>query len=424
VISEGQTLDGTYHLRRLVSEGGMGAVYEATHARLAGRYAIKVLLRSLADNVDAQALFDREARITSLLQHPNVVQVIDHNTTDDGTAYLVMEYLSGESLAGRLARVGALPVPEVVDIVDQIAAGLAAAHAHGIVHRDLKPDNVFLVPIEGRDSDLVKILDFGISKANWGMEPMDKGIFGTPEYMAPEQLEGRAADVDNASDQFALAVIAYELLTACNPGMASRVLAPTGLPGQLDSVLARALARSNDDRFPTVMDFAAAFRAAALPPPVVLVTPMPVFAAEVAARAPRRSRPPSWGRRVGLSVAAGLAATLFFGVKPPASVSGSRPAVSVAPSVAEPSVVEPSVAEPSVAEPLAPEPPAPIMATTDAPEVDARRLEHRPTASRARTARRVYASPAVHTRSAPAPAPQLAVDEDATLPMSETVGAY
>ncbi len=175
MISEGQTLDGTYHLQRLVSEGGMGAVYEATHARLAGRYAIKVLLRSLADNADAQALFDREARITSLLQHPNVVQVIDHNTTEDGTAYLVMEYLSGESLAGRLARVGALPVPEVVDIVDQIAAGLTAAHAHGIVHRDLKPDNVYLVPIEGRDSDLVKILDFGISKASWGCRAHGQG---------------------------------------------------------------------------------------------------------------------------------------------------------------------------------------------------------------------------------------------------------
>src|SRR5688572_434329 len=191
----------------------MGAVYEATHARLAGRYAIKVLLHSLADNADAQALFDREARITSLLQHPNVVQVIDHNTTADGTAYLVMEYLCGESLAERLARVGALAAPAVVDIVDQLAAGLAAAHAHGIVHRDLKPDNIVLVPVEGRDSELVKILDFGISKASWGVEAADRMIFGTPDYMAPEQIEGRTADVDSASDQFALAVIAYEMLT-------------------------------------------------------------------------------------------------------------------------------------------------------------------------------------------------------------------
>src|SRR5262247_2144616 len=147
---EGQALDGTYQLTRLVGEGGMGAVYEATHARLAGRYAIKVLLRALSDSPEARACFDREARITSLLQHPNIVQVIDHNSTVDGTSYLVMEYLAGESLGARLAREGRLAVSAVVDIVDQIAAGLAAAHARGIVHRDLKPDNIFLVPVAGR----------------------------------------------------------------------------------------------------------------------------------------------------------------------------------------------------------------------------------------------------------------------------------
>jgi serine/threonine-protein kinase len=191
----------------------MGVVYEATHARLAGRYAIKVLLRELSANPDLRARFDREAKITSLVQHPNVVQVIDHNSTADGTSYLVMEYLSGESLAARLSRVGRLPAAEVVDIVDQLAAGLAAAHARGIVHRDLKPDNIFLVPVEGRATDLVKILDFGISKVSWGRDAIDREICGTPQYMAPEQVEGRAGDVDVTTDQWALAVIAYELLT-------------------------------------------------------------------------------------------------------------------------------------------------------------------------------------------------------------------
>ena len=137
MVSEGQTLDGTYRLLRLVGEGGMGTVYEATHARLAGRYAIKVLLRELSDRPEIRARFDREARITSLLQHPNVVQVIDHNTAPDGTEYLVMEYLAGDSLSQRLAREGRLSLDAVVDIIDQIAAGLSAAHAHGIVHRDL-----------------------------------------------------------------------------------------------------------------------------------------------------------------------------------------------------------------------------------------------------------------------------------------------
>ena len=107
----------------------MGVVYEATHARLAGRYAIKVLTLRLAESPEGIAQFDREARITSLLQHPNIVQVIDHNTTPDGTEYLVMEYLAGESLSQRLAARGSLPLDTVVGIVDQIAAGLSAAHA-------------------------------------------------------------------------------------------------------------------------------------------------------------------------------------------------------------------------------------------------------------------------------------------------------
>jgi serine/threonine protein kinase len=249
LLAEGQTLDGTYRLLRQIGEGGMGEVYEATHARLAGRYAIKVLLRDLTHNPDAVARFDREARVTSLLQHPNVVQVIDHNTSSDGTEYLVMEYLDGESLAQRAAR-GRLRVREVVSIVDQLAAGLAAAHAHGIVHRDLKPDNIFLVRVEGREGPLVKILDFGISKISGGAHTQNQQICGTPQYMAPEQVEARTTEIGGGTDQFALAVIAYELLTGRNPFMAENlamifervlrgVAAPSGLGRPVDAVLAR-----------------------------------------------------------------------------------------------------------------------------------------------------------------------------------------
>ena len=415
MIAEGQTLDETYHLQRLVGEGGMGAVYEATHARLAGRYAIKVLLQSLADNADAQALFDREARITSLLQHPNVVQVIDHNTTADGTAYLVMEYLSGESLAARLARVGALSLPAVVDIVEQLAAGLAAAHAHGIVHRDLKPGNIVLVPVEGRASELVKILDFGISKANWSGEAADKGIFGTPAYMAPEQIEGRAADVNGATDQFALAVIAYEMLTGRNPEMIGRVTPPTGLPGQLDAVVGRALARSNAARFSSVTEFAAAFRAASL---TLVLTPVPAsFAlaspAEVAPRVRRGARRPHWAMRVGLGVVAGVAATLLFRAEPPARPSSSYAA----------RVVMPSIAQAPAPAPM----PAPIFAATAAPEIalsEPTAAPPPPSATQARSSRRVRPTPAVQHRRASPPSPVLMPDEDATLPMSDAVGAY
>jgi len=132
LLGEGAILNDTYRLVQLVAEGGMGVVYEATHARLAGRYAIKVLTQRLAESDEGLAQLNREARITSLLQHPNIVQVIDHNTTPDGTEYLVMEYLPGESLSQRLAREGCLPLESVVDIIDQIAAGLSAAHGRGV----------------------------------------------------------------------------------------------------------------------------------------------------------------------------------------------------------------------------------------------------------------------------------------------------
>ncbi len=272
VLCEGQILDGTYRLVRLIGQGGMGVVYEATHARLAGRYAVKVLLQKLSENPEALARFDREARITSLLQHPNVVQVIDHNTAADGTEYLVMEYLAGESLAQRLARVGRLSPGAALDVVHQIASGLAAAHARGVVHRDLKPENIFLVPIEGRELESVKILDFGISKIGRAEQAIDRQICGTPQYMAPEQIEARVGDIGGATDQFALAVIAYEILTGRNPFMADNVQeiflnvsrgvpSPTGFGPSVDDVLRRGLAKSNRRRFPSVTEFDEALRA-------------------------------------------------------------------------------------------------------------------------------------------------------------------
>src|SRR6185436_9970325 len=296
-------------------------------------------------------LFAREARITSLLQHPNIVQVIDHNTTADGTEYLVMEYLAGESLAQRLSKQVPLPLDTVVGIVDQIAAGLAAAHARGVVHRDLKPDNVFLVPVEGRATALVKLLDFGISKATWTRETSNQTICGTPQYMAPEQAEGRTRDVDAATDQYALAVIAHELLTGENPFAAESITAvlqrvlggivpPTGLSQALDAVLARALSPRNGDRFASVTAFAEAFRAA-VPGEVV---PGEVVPAEVAPAEPvpatraRRTRTRGRGGGVWLGFAAAAivcASVLGTGATKrapaPPAVARVAPAATVAP---------------------------------------------------------------------------------------------
>jgi serine/threonine protein kinase len=277
LLREGELFDNTYRLLRLIGEGAIGAVYEATHARLAGRYAIKLLLLKPTVASEEIALFAREARVNSLLQHPNIVQVIDHNTTADGTEYLVMEYLAGESLAQRLVRKGPLPLDVVVGIVDQIAAGLAAAHAAHVVHRDLKPDNVFLVPVEGRQLESVKILDFGISKVmgkNWGRQAPEGTVMGTPLYMAPEQIEGRVGDADAATDQFALAVIAYEMLTGHTPfkaDTAHEVFAlvlhtdppPMELGRDVELVVRRGMAKANRQRFPAITDFSDALRAAA-----------------------------------------------------------------------------------------------------------------------------------------------------------------
>jgi serine/threonine-protein kinase len=417
VVAEGETLDGTYQLQRLVGEGGMGAVYEATHARLAGRYAIKVLLRDLSDRPEIRARFEREARITSLLQHPNVVQVIDHNSTADGTSYLVMEFLSGESLAARLARAGRLAVPAVAGIVDQIAAGLAAAHARGIVHRDLKPDNVFLVPVEGRAGELCKILDFGISKVGWSRDAVDGEICGTPQYMAPEQVEGRVADIDAMTDQYALAVIAYELLTGRNPfaherieivfeRVRSGIVLPTGISAAVDAALARAFRGDRALRFPSVTAFAEAFREAAQAPasePVLRAAPERGGASPVPARLPRRR---GGTVRLGLAAAVTIAITSFLGT------GAADRAPPPAPVASAPAAAAPASETPVVAAPAETAAPAPPPAAEACPPVQPARG-----ARAARAERRSRAMPAGPVRRPLSPAP--GPDPDATLPPSD-----
>src|SRR5262249_32320469 len=162
-LAPGAVLQDTYRIVRQIGRGGMGAVYEATHARLAGRYAVKVLKPETALTPEAFHRFRREALVTSGLRHPGIVQVIDFNQAPDGSPYLVMEYLEGVELSQVIAREAPRPLPRVAEMVQQIASALGAAHKQGIVHRDLKPQNVFVLPLDdGRD--LVKVVDFGISK--------------------------------------------------------------------------------------------------------------------------------------------------------------------------------------------------------------------------------------------------------------------
>jgi serine/threonine-protein kinase len=408
----------------------MGVVYEATHRRLAGRYAIKVLLGELSERPAVRARFEREARVTSLLQHPNIVQVIDHNVTHDGTSYLVMEYLAGDSLAARVARDGRMDAAAVVDIVDQLAAGLAAAHAHGIVHRDLKPDNVFLVPVEGRATELVKILDFGISKVSWGRDAMDREICGTPQYMAPEQVEGRVGDVDASTDQYALGVIAYELLTGENPFLAdtieetfarvaSAAVLPAGLGDAVDSVLRCALEKDQSQRFPSVTAFAEAFREAALAE-VTARTSQPVALALLdPPPRPEPSRRRARDPRRFVAAAVAIAITSFLGTgvahraaAPETDRRASVPEQSTA-GAQPPPVMAPV---PILAESVAPA--APASAPAEPARVRSRHARRKPIdGSHARSDRPIATIPVAPI--ARPPSSVLAPDEDATLPPSD-----
>jgi serine/threonine protein kinase len=312
----GTVLEGAYQLTRLVGEGGMGAVYQATQLRLDKRVAVKVMARELAYNEEALARFRREVQVTSQLAHPHIVHVSDFGTTPHGQPFLVMEYLDGEDLADRLSRVGRMSLASVVTIISQVSSALSATHSKGIVHRDLKPENLFLLKIEGV-GDFVKVVDFGISKVKASDEKLTRAsrMMGTPTYMAPEQAMGRVDDIDHRTDQWALACIAWEMLTGTEPFVAKDTptllytithgeLPPlhlSGLPPDIDAVLRRALSKRQADRFPTVSAFARAFGAATTPSPVVAATPRPARAATppalerlgtlVGAMLPGRKRP-------------------------------------------------------------------------------------------------------------------------------------
>jgi serine/threonine protein kinase len=214
----GTTLQETYRLERLVGEGGMGAVYEASHRRLARRFAVKVLYPNVAAVAETMERFRREALVTSGLGHKHILEVIDFNSTSDGMPYIVMELLVGEDLSRRIQRSGPLLLAEALAIVGQVASAMEAAHQAGVVHRDLKPQNIFLCQRDGRD-DFVKVVDFGISKvlgATSGLTGTNT-LIGTPYYMAPEQAQHKAGAADHRADIYALGVILYEMLSGAPP---------------------------------------------------------------------------------------------------------------------------------------------------------------------------------------------------------------
>jgi len=267
---------GFYEILSPLGSGGMGEVYRASDAKLGREVAIKVLPERLAEDADALARFEREARAVAALNHPNILGIYDFGK-ENGVAYAVMELLEGETLRDRLDA-GAIPVRKAVDYAHQLAVGLAAAHERGIIHRDLKPENVYLTR-DGR----VKILDFGLAKRIGGSSEgedtsaptmsrqTDPGtVMGTVGYMSPEQVRGLA--VDSRSDLFAFGAILYEMLSgarAFRRDTASDTmsailrddppeLAESGrnIPPALDRIVRHCLEKNPAERFHSARDIA------------------------------------------------------------------------------------------------------------------------------------------------------------------------
>ncbi len=296
----GRILAGRYHLESVLGRGGMGVVYTARHIAISRTIAVKVLRRDLARSGDAVARFHREARAAASIGSPYIVDVFDFGFTDDGDAYIAMERLEGTDLRQLVREHGALAPARALQIVRQIAKGLAAAHARGIVHRDLKSENVFVCRRDGADH--IKLLDFGISKVTEiddarGPLTSEGVVMGTPHYMAPELLHGAMA-ADQRADIYALGCVLYEMLTGSVPfsGRTAMEVAykhvhepveppskrRAGLAPALDKLVLHALAKIPDERIHDAEAFLSALDAlerapsSTLPPPVADAPATPV----------------------------------------------------------------------------------------------------------------------------------------------------
>jgi serine/threonine protein kinase len=278
-LNAGTILADRYRIERLISRGGMGAVFEATQLGLDRAVAIKMLLPTLSRDDKVQERFRREARSVASLHHPNIIQVYDYGISDYGP-YIVMEYLRGQGLR-QLLRRGPLPIERAVDLIEQICSAVSAAHSAGIIHRDLKPDNI-IIEEQHNGEYTAKVLDFGVAKIREAQtEDSDinltgANIIGSPAYMSPEQSMG--LELDARSDIYSLGIVLYEMLTGATPfGKAS---SPAMLVHQVNShpplmsevrgeitqalefVVMKALAKDRDLRFASAREFAQALRAA------------------------------------------------------------------------------------------------------------------------------------------------------------------
>ncbi len=265
----GTVLASRYRVEKRLGAGGMGTVYLAQHIKLQKPMAVKVLHKEMSTVTEVVARFEREAIAAARIDHPNVVAATDFGTLEDGCFFLVLEYIAGRSLRSALVP-GAMSAHRALHIARQIADALSAAHDAGIVHRDLKPENVMLVDRRGR-SDVVKVLDFGIAKVTWedarGAPQLTRlgAVFGTPEYMAPEQAAGLS--VDARADLYALGILLFEMLDGRAPFEGSDPVAvvqrqirdappplPPKTPPDVVALVTRLLAKKADERVQTAAE--------------------------------------------------------------------------------------------------------------------------------------------------------------------------
>ncbi len=445
-LAAGMVIAGKYELARKLGTGAMGEVWAATHSSLGEDVAIKLVMRDVLheDGSSSDGRFLLEARVASQLSRKtrHIGAVTDHG--EDGEyAYLVMELLDGESLDARLARTGPMPLTKAAPIVMQIARGLSVAHGEGVVHRDLKPSNVFVTTDEDGRA-LVKILDFGIAKLRrrLDMQSLQKTrrgfLLGTPAFMSPEQARAKE-NVDHRADVWALAVIAYHLLTGAYPfegatpedlffklcrfdAIDVRERRPE-LPEVASDFFRRAFAPRIDERFQSVLALAGAFEqleplasggVVSLPPPRPVSVPPPISAPEpfdesvVAAGVPRK-------RRMLVSVvAAALVACIVGGTATALSVYFERDPSRGAGLTAPPA---PMVTEAPLAKREIPPPsePAPIVRAADLPSAPQLRASFAAPAMEridppTPPAVSVASAPEPPSHSAPPPKPRAAVD--------------
>jgi eukaryotic-like serine/threonine-protein kinase len=261
-------------LTRPLSEGAMGRVWVANHARLQREVAVKFMAEKGNRDRSMQKRFQREAEAASQISSPHVVKLLEYGTSLAGVPFIAMELLEGETLGQRLEREGQLGLDRVASVVRQVGNALDAAHARGIVHRDIKPDNLFLVG--DPDFPLVKVLDFGMAKMvrerNQSIVTATGVAVGTPEYMSPEQVLG-AKDVDFRSDLWALAVVAYRALTG-KPAFTAATphalfftickgsyvpVARQGSPGELEPWFKRSFTPAKEKRFGSAREMVLGF---------------------------------------------------------------------------------------------------------------------------------------------------------------------